>query len=135
MRPANGLARYGEHVKDRAMTRNEFNTFCAGLRVTTHVVQWGNADVWKVGGKVFAICGWHDGEAAFTFKVSDIAYEVLQDEPGIRPAPYLASRGMKWLQVYEERGMTDATLRDHIVMSYDMVVEKLTKKLRAELGL
>ncbi|MCR6659935.1 MAG: hypothetical protein NVV72_11555 [Asticcacaulis sp.] len=25
------------------------------------VVQWGGAHVWKVGGKVFAIGGWHDG--------------------------------------------------------------------------
>lgn len=117
-----------------AMTRDEFNTFCAGLMATTHVVQWGNSDVWKVGGKVFAICGWNDGADAFTFKATDIAYEVLQDAPGIRPAPYLASRGMKWLQVYEERGMSDASLKEHLVTSYDLVVAKLTKKLRAELG-
>ncbi len=117
------------------MTREDFNAFCASLKATIHVVQWGNADVWKVGGKVFAICGWNDGKDAFTFKATDLAYEVLQDQPGIRPAPYLASRGMKWLQVYDECGMSDASLRDHIVTSYEMVVAKLTKKMRAELGL
>ena len=37
------------------MTRDEYNAFCASLPATTHVVQWGGADVWKVGGKVFAI--------------------------------------------------------------------------------
>jgi len=116
------------------MTRDEFNTFCANLKATSHVVQWGNADVWKVGGKVFAICGWNDGRDAFTFKATDLAFEVLSDAPGIRPAPYLASRGMKWLQVYEDREMSDASLREHIVTSYDLVVAKLTKKLRAELG-
>ena len=47
------------------MTRDEFNSFCDGLTATTHVVQWGNADVWKVGGKVFAICGWNDGAIMF----------------------------------------------------------------------
>ena len=117
------------------MTRDEFNTFCGAMRATSHVVQWGNADVWKVGGKVFAICGWNDGEDAFTFKAGDIAFEVLQQEPGIRPAPYLASRGMKWLQVYEEVGMSDATLKEHIVMSYDLVVAGMSKKKRGELGL
>ena len=61
--------------------------------------------------------------------------ERQQDQPCIRPAPYLASRGMKWLQIYDERGMSDASLRDHIVTSYEMVVAKLTKKMRAELGL
>lgn len=117
------------------MTRQEFNTFCASLTATTHVVQWGNADVWKVGGKVFAVCGWNDGQDAYTFKASDIAYEVLQDQPGIRPAPYLASRGLKWLQVYRDPGLSDPELKDHIVMSYDMVVAKLTRKKRSELGI
>ncbi len=116
------------------MTRDDFNEFCASLKATTHVVQWGNADVWKVGGKVFAICGWNEGRDAFTFIATDLAFEVLSDQPGIRPAPYLASRGMKWLQVYEARGMSDTCLRDHIVTSYDLVVAKLTKKVRAELG-
>ena len=122
-------------VSAEMMTREAFNTFCASLKSTHHVVQWGNADVWKVGPKVFAICGWNEGRDAFTFKASDIAYEVLQDQPGIRPAPYLASRGMKWLQVYDMPGLSDDALQEHIVASYDMVVQKLTRKMRAELGL
>lgn len=68
------------------MTRDEFNSFCKNMTATTHVVQWGNSDVWKVGGKVFAICGWNDDIDAFTFKASEIAFEVLQDMPGVRPA-------------------------------------------------
>ncbi len=121
--------------KTTSMTRDEFNAFCGAMKATSHVVQWGNADVWKVGGKVFAICGWNDGADAFTFKVGDVAFEVLPEQPGIRPAPYLASRGMKWVQVHEAGAMSEASLREHIEASYAMAVEKLTKKLRAELGL
>ena len=117
------------------MTGDEFNAFCGAMTATSHVVQWGNADVWKVAGKVFAVCGWNDGAAAFTFKVGDIAFEVLQDIPGIRPAPYLASRGMKWLQHYAAPGLSDADLRDHIRLSYDLVAAGLSKKRRAELGI
>ena len=117
------------------MTRDEFNAFCETLPAAHHVVQWGNADVWKVGNKVFAICGWADGRDAFTFKVSDLAWDVLRDAPGIRPAPYLASRGMKWLQNYDTPGLGDEDLKAHLVASYDMVVAKLTKKMRAELDL
>ncbi|MGJ8616623.1 MAG: MmcQ/YjbR family DNA-binding protein [Sulfitobacter sp.] len=117
------------------MTRDEFNAFCADLPHTTHVVQWGNADVWKVGGKVFAIGGWAEGRDAFTFKVSELAFEVLSDSPGCRPAPYLASRGMKWIQDYADPGLSEDSLRDHIRASYDMIVEALPKKKRAELGL
>ena len=76
------------------MTHEEFNAFCAALPATTHVVQWGGADVWKVGGKVFAIGGWSDDERlAVTFKVSDIAYEVLQDQPRLPPGPLFGVAG------------------------------------------
>jgi predicted DNA-binding protein (MmcQ/YjbR family) len=111
------------------MTREEINSFCRSLRAVTHVVQWGGADVWKVGGKVFAI-NWDDG---VTFKASDMAFEVLQGGPGIGPAPYMASRGLKWLKNYGTEGLSDAALRDHLVASYDMVFAGLTKKKQAEL--
>ena len=117
------------------MTRDEFNAYCATLPATSHVVQWGNSDVWKVGPKVFAICGWNDGADAFTFKVGDIAWEVLRDAPGIRPAPYLASRGMKWLQHYATPGLSDDELREHIRLSYNLVAAGISRKRRAELGI
>lgn len=117
------------------MTRDEFNSFCKAMPATSHVVQWGNADVWKVGSKVFAICGWNDGAAAFTFKVTPLAYEVLGEQPGIRPAPYLASRGMKWLQQYDSPGLSDEELKAHIQISYSLVSANLSKKKRVELGI
>ncbi len=117
------------------LSRAELNDFCRSLPQSTHVVQWGNSDVWKVGGKLFALLGWSDGDSAATFKVSDLAYEVLSDMLGIRPAPYLASRGMKWVQVYGDPGLPDDQLRAHIEVSYEMIKAKLTKKKRAELGL
>ncbi len=39
------------------MTYDEFNKYCAALKATTYVKQWGDSHVWKVGGKVFAIGG------------------------------------------------------------------------------
>lgn len=117
------------------MDRDDFNAFCGSLKATNHVVQWGNADVWKVGPKVFAIGGWNDGRPAYTFKASDIAYEVLGDLPGIRPAPYLASRGMKWLQVHEDPGLSDDELREHLAESHRMVTRNLTARQRADLGI
>ncbi|TGS88776.1 MAG: MmcQ/YjbR family DNA-binding protein, partial [Mesorhizobium sp.] len=58
------------------MTLDDYNSFCASLPRATHVVQWGGAHVWKVGGKVFAIGGWNEGKQLFvTFKCSDIAYD------------------------------------------------------------
>lgn len=117
------------------MTFDEFNAFCGSLKATTHVVQWGGSHVWKVGGKVFAIGGWNNSQPGFTFKVTPLSYEMLKDEAGLRPAPYLASRGMKWIQHYAEPGLSNEDLKAYLKQSYDLVVEKLTKKKRAELGL
>jgi predicted DNA-binding protein (MmcQ/YjbR family) len=100
------------------------------------VVQWGGSDVWKVGGKVFAIGGWDGGgQPRYTFKVSDIAYEFLKEQPGLRPAPYLASRGMKWIQHHDRPGLAPDELRDYIRESHRIVAGGLTRKLRRELGL
>lgn len=118
------------------MTRKEFNLFCAAMPATTHVVQWGGSDVWKVGGKVFAICGWSEGEMpGITFKCSPVTFEVLRDRPGLRPAPYLASRGMNWIQRHGLPGLGDDELRDHLERSYELVAAGLTRKARRELGL
>ena len=117
------------------MTYEEFNEFCDSLPATTHVVQWGGSDVWKVGGKVFAIGGWDDSEDAFTFKASAIDYEILKDQPGLRPAPYLASRGMKWIQHYGSPGLCDDELKGYLGESHRLVSLGLSKKMQKALGL
>jgi len=119
------------------MTLDEYNAFCAALPHTSHVVQWGGAHVWKIAGKVFAIGGWsEDGKPlGVTFKVSEIGFEVWKEEPGCRPAPYLASRGMKWIQRVSDETMDDDGLRDALNESYRLVSLNLTKKLQKELGL
>ncbi len=70
-----------------------------------------------------------------TFKVNDIAYEMLKDQPGLRPAPYLASRGMKWIQHYASPGLADADLKDYLRESHRIVSLGLSKKKQRELGL
>lgn len=115
---------------------DDYNAFCRALPATTYVVQWGGSHVWKVGGKVFAIGGWSKGEhPGITFKVSPLAYEILRDTPGLRPAPYLASRGMKWIQHYAEPGLPDAALKDYLIESHRIVSLGLSKKRQKELGL
>lgn len=118
------------------MILDDYNAFCASLPHATHVVQWGGAHVWKIGGKVFAIGGWSDGEMlAVTFKVSDLAFDILSEQPGLRPAPYLASRGMKWIQRQTKESMDDEALQDYLTESYRIVGAGLPKKVRNELGL
>jgi predicted DNA-binding protein (MmcQ/YjbR family) len=122
--------------KETSLTLDDYDSFCASLHSATHVVQWGGAHVWKVGGKVFAIAGWSGAEElGVTFKCSEIAFDVLREQPGMRPAPYLASRGMKWIQWRSPESMDDNTLKDYIRESHRLIARKLPKKIRAELGL
>lgn len=140
------------------MTRDELNSFCAALPHTHHVVQWGGSDVWKVGSadknKVFLVAGWtpdkqearsaegatgtlHNEGADFavSFHTSEIGFDMLRDAPGCRPAPYLAARGMTWIQRMTDEAVSDSDLKDHIINSHRLMSLKLTKKLQKELGL
>ena len=118
------------------MTLDDYNDFCGSLTATSRVVQWGGSHVWKVGGKVFAVAGWGDEDFfAVTFKVTPLSFDILQEQPGLRPAPYLASRGMKWIQHYAEPGLKDGDLKAYIETSHRLVADGLSKKKQKELGL
>jgi predicted DNA-binding protein (MmcQ/YjbR family) len=123
------------------MTLDDYNAFCRTLPHTNHVVQWGGAHVWKVGGnpvaaKVFAVAGWSQGETlSVTFKVSPVSYELLKEQAGLRPAPYLASRGMTWIQWTGPDTLNEAGLKDYLRESHRLASLSLTKKLQRELGM
>ena len=125
------------------MTRDEYNAFCGTLPHTLYVCQWGDSDVWKVGSagknKLFTVGGWNEiddgSQFCITFKCGEIAYEFLRDTPGCRPAPYLASRGMKWIQRMTDEGVSDEELKNYLRESYRLASLNLTKKLQKKLGL
>jgi predicted DNA-binding protein (MmcQ/YjbR family) len=113
-----------------------YNRFCQRLPHTNHVVQWGDAHVWKVATKVFAIARLETGGALHvTFKCSWTSFEILKEQPGLRPAPYLASRGMSWIQRTGPESMDDAGLRDYLRESHRLAAQALSKKVQRELGL
>jgi predicted DNA-binding protein (MmcQ/YjbR family) len=117
------------------MTREDYDAFCESLPYATHVVRWGDASVWKIGGKVFAIGGWSDGPGfAVTFKCSETSFAILKELPGLRPAPYLASRGLSWIQRLDARSLSDHDLNEYIRQSYAMVLAGLPKKTQAALA-
>ena len=119
-----------------ALPKAEFNAFCGALPAATFVEQWGGAQVWKVGGKVFAIAWFEAGrQPEITFKVSDIGWEVLREAAGCRPAPYMASRGLKWIQSFAKPGLSKRELKAYLRASYDMVAAALPKRTKLTLGL
>jgi predicted DNA-binding protein (MmcQ/YjbR family) len=117
------------------MTRDDYDAFCLSLPHATHVVQWGDASVWKIGGKVFAIGGWSSApEFAVSFKCSEASFAILAELPGLRPAPYLASRGLSRVQRVDSRSLGDDDLREYVRRSYALVLAGLPKKTQRALA-
>ena len=100
------------------------------LPATEKVVQWGGADVYKVGGRVFAL---KTLEGAQSIKVSDIAYAVLVETGRARPAPYLARA--KWVAFDRLADLDAEEVRGWLAAAHALVAARLTRRARAELGL
>jgi predicted DNA-binding protein (MmcQ/YjbR family) len=111
------------------LTRDEVEAAALALPATTKIVQWGGSDVYKVGGKVFAIAGLRGG---LSFKVTEIGFMALTEGGPGQQAPYLAKG--HWVMV----GLDDIEpedLRGWLAGSHALVAAKLTRLMRRELGL
>ena len=113
------------------MRRSGFEAFILTLPRATLVRQWRDDSVAKIGGKVFALLDRDPGEV--WLKVSPMAYELLTELPGIRPAPYFARAG--WVAISAASPLTGEEVEAYVREAHRIVAGKLTRKLRAELGL
>ncbi len=113
------------------MRRPAFEAFVLGLPAATLVRQWRDDSVAKVGGKIFCLLDRDPGEV--WLKVSEMSFALMTEMEGIRPAPYFARAG--WVAVSHESALSDADIRAYIVEAHRIVAGKLSRKLRAELGL
>ncbi len=112
------------------MTLAELDAVCRAFPAVTMVVQWGASNVYKVGGKVFAIAS----EDSVSFKASEIAYEAyVSDGRGIR-APYTQA-GANWLNLAPLAEQDGAEIAGLLADAHAMMAAKLTKKARAAFGL
>ena len=113
------------------MDREGVKRFCLSLPAATLDHPFGeDHDAYRVGGKMFAIMG---GMGGLSFKVTDIAYEVLTETGRAAPAPYLARA--KWVHLADPADWPDEDLADHLRTAHGVIAGKLTKKTRRELGL
>ena len=112
------------------MSPEAFEAAALALPATEKVVQWGGADVYKVGGRVFAL---KTLEGALSIKVSDIAYAVLVETGRARPAPYLARA--KWVAFDRLADLDAEEVRGWLAAAHALVAARLTRRARAELGL
>ena len=111
------------------MTRDHVEANAMAMPAVSKVVQWGGSDVYKVGGKVFATCGYENGLA---FKVTPVGFVVLTSQGLGRQAPYFAKG--QWV-VVDLDGLDPAEAQGWLETAHGLMAAKLTRKARAELGL
>jgi predicted DNA-binding protein (MmcQ/YjbR family) len=106
--------------------------FCLSLSHTTEKVQWEDALVFKVGGKMYAVAALEPGEHWLSLKCSVEEFVELVERPGIFPAPYLARA--HWIAVECEDTLPRAELQQLLTRAHALVFAKLPKKTRAALA-
>ena len=105
---------------------------CLALPHATEQVQWGDALVFKVAGKMFGLASLEPGPVCLSFKCAPEEFAELVERPGIVPAPYLARAS--WVALEHEEAMPSAELKQRLRQSYDLVVARLPKKEREKLS-
>ena len=108
-------------------------TYCLSFPHATEKVQWGNDLVFKIGGKMFAVTVLEGASKyVMSFKVTPEQFAELIEHDGIDPAPYSAR--YHWIALERFDVMREKELKTLLRNSYDLVLNKLPKKARAQLS-
>jgi predicted DNA-binding protein (MmcQ/YjbR family) len=113
------------------MDIDQLRSYCLSLPAVTEDIKWINDLVFSVGGKMFCVAGL-ETPLKFSFKVKDEEFEELSSSEGFMPAPYMARA--KWVLVTKST-LSKKEYEHYILLSYELVKAKLTKKIRTDLGL
>lgn len=107
--------------------------YCLSFPNATENVQWGADLVFKIAGKMFAVIGLDEAsDHVMSFKCTPEKFAELTERNGIVPAPYVAR--YHWVALERFNALSDKELKALIRNSYDLVFEKLPKKVRAKLA-
>src|SRR5688572_9900365 len=115
------------------MNAEEIQGICKRLPAVTEDIKWGNDLVFSVGSKMFCVVGLEQTPNSASFKVTDDQFDEMCDREGFKPAPYLAK--YKWVWVDDISRLNKSEWKKYITQSYELVKQKLTPKIKKELGL
>lgn len=117
------------------MNIEEFRAYCLSKKGVTEELPFGpTALTFKVMGKLFALTNLDSPEFWVNLKCDpDYAEELRADYASIRPGYHMNKK--HWNSVYVDEGEVEPKLlQDLTDHSYELVVSKLTKKLKLELA-
>ena len=111
------------------MNLEQLRKFCLSLPHATENVQWGNDLCFKIGGKMFAVADLEGNHVSFKCTPDEFQELILID--GIAPAQYVAR--YHWITIHKSGALRTSEVQRLIRDSYQMVYEKLPKKVKQNL--
>ena len=106
--------------------------FCLSLPHATEDIQWGNDLLFRVGSKIFAGVNMEPSpHHRLSFKCTPEEFAELTEQDGIIPAPYVAR--YHWVALERFDALPWAETKRLIRQSYDLVFEKLPRKVKLQL--
>ena len=114
------------------MDLDSIRTYCLSFPHATEDIQWGDDLLFRIAGKIFAGTGLSPPAAhRLSFKCTPEKFGELIEREGITPAAYTAR--YRWVSA-EFDALEEPELKELIKQSYEMVLSKLPKKARLQLG-
>ena len=115
------------------MDIEQVHTYCLSFPHVTEEILWGNDLVFKIGGKMFAVIGLDPAsDHCLSLKSTPEKFAELIEQDGIIPAPYVAR--YHWVALERFTALSEQELKTLLRKAYELVLEKLPKKKRAQLG-
>ncbi len=112
------------------MDIEQLRAICNKLPHVTEDIKWEHDLCFCIADKMFCVTGFNT-PMKVSLKVKDEEFDELYSTANIIPAPYVAR--YKWILVTEVNRFTKKEWRHYISQSYQLVKEKLAKKILKEL--
>ena len=108
----------------------DLDKLCKTFKGTTQDIKWDNDLCYLVGGKMYCVLNLK-GSPTISFKTTQEEFGELIEREGIIPAPYVAKH--YWVLVENMGSLRSNEWKYHIQKSYDLVFDKLPKKVKESL--
>ena len=115
------------------MNIEDIQNICRSLPSVTEDIKWEHDLVFSIGDKMFCVVGMDQSPTSASFKVTDEEFDELSNNPGFKPAPYVAK--YKWILIEDINTMKLTAWKKYLTQSYELVKDKLSNKLKKQLGL
>lgn len=111
------------------MNIEEFRNWCLSLEGSTEDVKWGNHLCFMIEEKIFLMCSL-EAPHSFSVKILPQDFDNLVQQSVFQQAPYSAKR--QWILVESLEACPVAEIRQLVLNSRELVLQKLSKKIQAK---